>query len=571
MRALRVVVTARSPLRLRAERTLAVEPLGLPGGRSSLATIAASPAVELFVSRARAVDPGFELTEENAAAVAGVVRRVDGLPLAVELAAARVRLLSPTAILTRLERRLPLLSGGLADLPERQRTLRDTIDWSYQLLDRAERRMLEQLSVFAAGFDLEAIEAIVAEDGADGATGGALETLTSLVDRSLVERIPSIDGAFRLLGTIREFAADELEGSGDAASTRERHARYWLAFATIQSAALDTAGEEQAIVHLEDAADEFRAALRWTLSTAPSADPDHLALRLASALGRFWYLHGRVHEGAEWLDAALEADRDAPAELRATALHWSGVMADERRESGRAIERFEAALRLLRDVDDRSAIARELNSLGVAHRNAGDLARAEPLLEESLAMWRLLGDRGGVATVLTNLGILALDRDRVGEARTILEEAVELDRELGSVGGVAYSSSALAAALLRGGRRGEALPLIGSALEVYARLGDADGVAECLERLAEADQASDPAHAARLLLAAREIRDRERLATRPIDQGRAEAIYAAVAAALTSEELALAGAQARAMDIDAAVAYATANVSAGGFRTSGPS
>ncbi len=563
-RALRVVVTARSPLRLRAERTLPVEPLGLPGGRSSLAAIAASPAVDLFVSRARAVVPSFELTGDNAAAVAGIVRRVDGLPLAVELAAARVRLLSPTAILARLERRLPLLSGGLADLPERQRALRDTIDWSYQLLDRAERRMLQQLSVFAGGFDLEAIGAVVGEDGAAEAVGGELETLSSLVDRSLVERVQAIDGTFRLLGTIREFAADELEKSGEAASTRERHARYWLVVATRQSEALDGAGEALAMTRLEDAADEFRAALRWTLSTAPGADPDHLALRLASALGRFWYLHGRVHEGAEWLDAALEADPDAPAELRATALHWSGVMADERRESGRATERFEAALRLLREVDDRSAIARELNSLGVVHRNAGDLDRAEPLLKESLDMRRRLGDRGGVATVLTNLGIVALDRDRVDDARAILEEAVELDRELGSVGGVAYSSSALATALLRGGRRAEALELVRSALDVYARLGDADGVAECLERLGEADQDSDPARAAMLLFAAREIRDRERLGTRPVDQGRADAIFAAVAAALTPDELAQAAAQAQAIDIDAAVAYATAGLDAQG-------
>jgi tetratricopeptide (TPR) repeat protein len=233
-------------------------------------------------------------------------------------------------------------------------------------------------------------------------------------------------------------------------------------------------------------------------------------------------------------------------------------MFDEQRADARAIERLEEALAIEREIGDERAIARELNSLGVVHRNIGDHERAEPLLVESLLRRRRLGDAAGVATVLTNLGILAVDRGEFGQAIELLGEAVGIDRASGAMGGVAYSSSALGTALLRAGRREEALGLLRSALAVFHELDDADGVAESLERLGEAAAPDEPARAARLLLAARSVRERERLALRGIDEARASELFASVSEGLTADELDIARAEAGAMDIDAAVSYALA-------------
>ena len=550
----RLLVTGRAPLHLRAEHELSLQPLGLPPPGAGLASAAGSPAIELFVRRARAVNPGFGLTEANVTAVSEIVRRLDGLPLAVELAAAATRLLSPAAILTRLERSLPLPGGAAVDAPVRQRTMRDTIEWSARLLDPTERAMLGRLSVFAGDMDLDGVTAVAMDDGGAD-TGDGLEVLGRLVDRSLVHRVDADDDRYRLLGPIREFAAAELAAAGDADTIRSRHATYWLTVAVRETARLDGADELPALAALERARDEFRSALEWAIGVDRT---DHLALRIANALGRAWYLRGRVHEGASWLERALAADPDAPREIRAQALHWLGVMFDEQRDDTRAIERLEEALAIEREIGDERAIARELNSLGAVHRNIGDHDPAEALLTESLMRRRRMGDVAGIATVLTNLGILAIDRGRPEEAIGMLEEALEIDRASGATGGVAYSSSALGAALLRDGRRDEALRLLASGLGAFHELDDADGIAEGLERLAEAGLPDDPARAARLLLSARSIRERERLGLRSIDQAHVDALFASVAAALTDDELAAARADAGAMDADAAVAYALA-------------
>ena len=366
---------------------------------------------------------------------------------------------------------------------------------------------------------------------------------------------------FRLLGIIREFAADQFESDPDAARVRERHARNVLAIAERSAAALDGPGEVAALQRLDRAADDVRVALDWALAGGAAGSPDtndHLGLRLTTALGRAWYLQGRSREGAEQIDRALAADPDAPPALRANALHLSGVLHEERRESALATERFEASLALLRSIDDRLLIARELNSLGVAARNAGEIDRSADLLEESLAMRRSLGDGPGIATTLTNLGVVAIDRGRYDEARTHLEEALELDRASGASGVVAYSSSLLGTVHLRTGRRDEGIALLRSALATFAELGDPDGVAECLERLGEATLDVDPGHAARLSYAAAAIRRREDVPLRPPDEAEAMRQMLAIEAALDAPALANARADAAAMDVEAATAYALA-------------
>lgn len=545
----RLLVTARSALHLRAERELTLEPLPVPAAGGGLDAARASAAVDVFVRRARSVNPSFELSDANVGAVIAIVRRLDGLPLAIELAAAAIRILSPSGILTRLERSLPLPGGMTVDAPERQRTMHDTIAWSYALLEPDERRMLGRLSVFAGAFDLDDVMALSPES--DG-----IETLGRLVDRNLLHRVGSgDDDRFRLLNVIREFASGELEMTGEAEAIRARHAGHILEVARRLSTRLHGSDQLAALASLDAIGDETRAALEWAIGTG--GDP-RLGLGLACVLGRAWYLHGRVREASAWLEAALIADPDAPPDLRATALHWLGVMLDEQRDGAGATARFTEALAIERELGDERAIARELNSLGAVQRNIGEHETARALLTESLMRQRRLGDRIGIATTLTNLGILAIDRDLLDEAIGYLEEGLALDRLGGSSSGVAYSAAALGTAFLRAGRRDEADALLRSALSAFHELDDPDGVAESLERIAEAQRESAPDRAFRLLLAARELRARERVDLRAIDADRAAELFVAVAAALSPDESAAARADAVAMDADAAVAFALA-------------
>jgi len=554
----RLLVTARTPLHIRAEQELSIQPLPIPAPRSDLESALRSPSVELFVRRAQAVKPSFQLTGSNVDAVCAIVRRVDGLPLAVELAAAGTRLLSPSAILARLEQSMPLPGGAPVDAPERQRTLSDTIAWSYELLQSPEQALLQKVSVFAGEFDLRAVSAVATDDERlELVASGLLDTFAKLIDCSLVQRIESdVEDRFRLLGPIREFAAAELAATGQSTLVRSRHASYMLEVAAREAQLLDTPREMEALSALDRASDEFRAALGWAIE---SDHVDHIGLRLAAALGRLWYLRGRVHESASWLVRALAADSEAPAEIRADALHWLGVMFDEQRQDVNAMERLDEALAIQREIGDERAIARELNSLGVVRRNIGDLDAAESLLTESIKRRRALDDMAGVATVLTNLGILAIDRRDFDLAIERLEEALEIDRRLGARGGSAYSSAALGTALLRVGRREEALILLRSALAVFHELDDADGIAESLERLGEAALRDNPARAARLLLAGQSIRERERVDLRRIDEEAVSQLLRDIAEALKPDQLDTARADSAAMDIDAAVAFALAD------------
>ncbi len=512
--------------------------------------------MELFVRRAQAVKPSFELTASNVDAVCAIVRRIDGLALAVELAAAATRLLSPSAILSRLEQSMPLPGGAPVDAPERQRTLADTIAWTYELLDDPEQAFLQRLSIFAGDFDLRAVSAVATDVGRGEARD--LDILSTLIDRSLVFRVDSDDqDRYRLLSPIRDFAAQALSTSGVSDHVRNWHVSYMLDVAVREAQLLDTPREIEALSALDRASDDFRAALGWAIA---AEHVEHLALRLAAVLGRPWYLRGRVRDSATWLAQSLMADPEAPPQMRAEALHWLGVMLDEQRDEGNATDRLEEALAIQRDIGDERGIARELNSLGVVRRNIGDLDTAEVLMTESLNRRRARSDLAGVATVLTNLGILAIDRRDFGLAIERLEEALMIDKNLGARGGSAYSSSALGTALLKVGRTDEARRLLRTALSVFHELEDADGVAESLERLGEVEVDHDPERAARLILGAQCIREREGINLRQIDESAISQLLDFVVEALTTDQLDSARADSAAMDINAAVAFALADL-----------
>jgi predicted ATPase len=379
---LKVLATSREPLRIRSEKVVAVAPLALPeaGAPDDPGALASVPAVALFVACARDARPGFELTEANAAAVAEICRRLDGLPLALQLAAARLTVLSPAALLARLERRLPLLTRGPRDLPERQQTLRAAIAWSYDLLGAAEQRMFRQLAVFAGGFTLEAAEALT-EGGPDDID--PLEAVSSLIGQSLVfvQPLEETTPRYRMLETIREFGLERLEASGEAGQTRRRHAELCRDLAERAEPMLLTAGRRTWTTKLEQALDNIRAALAWSLSADGVLA---VGVALAGALGWFWLISGRLQEAESW---------------------YTEVLA--RREQ----------------ADDSLAWAKVLHGSALQLWGLGDLAQAAALEEPAVEMFRSAGEGRWLSYSLALLARLRTGQERLDEARALLEEA----------------------------------------------------------------------------------------------------------------------------------------------------
>ena len=541
-------MTSRAPLHISGEREFPVEPLAIPADARTAEAIGGSPAVALFVQRAHSVRPDFALTDENAEAVAQICRRLDGLPLAIELAASKVKLLSPEQILQRLGSRLTLLKGGARDLPARQQTLRDTIGWSYELLDQPTARTFRALGTFAGAASLESIEAVAGED--------VFDALTLLVDHSLVRQN---EGArFGMLETIREFAVDRLEASGEAESTRRRQAEVMLRIAEDADARMRGPDDARSRALFEAELDNMRAALGWTL--AQGADPP-LGARLAVRLGQFWYTHAYAVEGSEWLEAAYAKRADLPLDLRALLVWRLGVLLDTRAEVARAAELFEEDVALYRELGDQSGTASALNSLGSAVRNAGDVERARPLFEEALAIRREMGDEPGQATALYNLGCLALDEGDRARGRAMLEEGLALDAKAGDEWGVAADVHALGVAALDAGELDEARGLFVRALEAFRDVGDADRVAEVLGSMAGlAGATGDPVRSARLAGTAEATWGGLGIPLAPHDRARFERYQEKAHAALGVDAFEQARREGRSMTVDQAITFALAEL-----------
>jgi predicted ATPase/DNA-binding CsgD family transcriptional regulator len=378
---LHVLATSREALGLTAERELPIDPLAVPDldDASSPVRLARAPSVALFVARARAVRPRFSLSRANGRVVADICRRLDGLPLAIELAAARVKVLSAESILTRLSQRLSLLATGAADRPGRHQALRAAIAWSEDLLEPHERMVFRRLAVFSGGFTLAAAETVAASDGG----GDALTAITGLVNKSLVRQEPARSGEsrFGMLETIREYAWERLTAAGEAAATRDRHLAYLVDLAERAAALFNSRHAPEWFRTMEEEYENFRAALGWASERRhPDAD-----LRLASAICRFWYFRGNVGEGYKWVDAALARTRDTSPALRARLLHGAAAM--NKWDETRALALDHESLALARSVGDRETIARCLLNLGVGQLDK-DPQRAGTLLAESLGTSR---------------------------------------------------------------------------------------------------------------------------------------------------------------------------------------
>ncbi len=592
---LAILATSREPLHIRSEQEYPVSPLALPdAGRSSLVDLAQVPAVALFVARASASNPRFALTEENAAAVAEICRRLDGLPLAIELAAARITHLSPSTLLDRLDLpgagRLPLLTGGPRDLPSRQQTMRNTIAWSHDLLDDAEQVLFQFLSVFPSGFPLEGAEWVSGESRGVGEAQGrdvesargmdfsldsrssiapslssdtqpstppTLDLLASLVAKSLVvyEGDQGGDPRYRMLETIREFGQERLSASGREATARQRHAAWSLMLAERVGPMVRGPDAAVWLELLERDHASLRVALGWLVERR---DGDLLA-RMAGALSQFWQEHAHYSEGRRWLQAALELGRAAPAKDRLRVMTGAGTLAWYQGEEEYSRQMHEQALVLAREIGDRAAEAFALGSLGAYASELGDFEQANAKFEASLAIAREVGDPGPVVLALHNLAHQEWGRGQVALAMSRLEEALEVAREhrmgwilpsiLVGLGTITTDLGDLASAI-RYFRESIALA------QVRGNLGDViDGIGGLARLAAGTDQSAE---AVRLFGAADAMREGLAMPLSPNEQVYIESIMNGLRAALGDKAFSGAWSEGQSLSQEAALDEALA-------------
>ena len=494
---LKVLATSRVVLGLYGEQQYAVPPLAVPDPKRlpSAERAGQYEAVRLFVERARAVKSGFRVTNENAPAVAGICVRLDGLPLAIELAAARTKILPPEAMLKRLQRRLELLSGGARDLPARQRTLRGAIEWSHDLLDEGERMLFARLAVFSGGRTLEAIETVC--DATGDLPVDTFDGVCSLVDKSLLRQEEGAGGEprFVMLETTHEFAREKLEASGKSEEINRLHVDYFTSLAEKAEPELKGPRQLEWLDRLEAEHDNFRVALSWSLE---SGETD-LALRLAGALWWFWFVRGHITEGRRWLEAS-SADGAGPAAYVAKALNGAGRFAVEQGEVQKATATLEEAVRLLRGTVDEEGLADALNNLGAAAVYGNDLDRAEMLLEESLALFRESGNQWGIAEVLNNFGVVAVVRNEMARCKGLYEESLAVRRQAGDQRGIVMSLHNLAESALGRGDLQSARMMNEESLALGRELSDQQQIALALQGLGTVEVLlGDPDRAAVLL------------------------------------------------------------------------
>jgi predicted ATPase len=538
----KIMSTSREPLRVRAERVYPVEPLRVAPDGAQPGALVDSPAVQLFLQRTRAAGATLEVNDETVRTVGEICRRVDGLPLAIELAAAWTPLLPPATLLTRLEHRLQLLAGGWQDLPPRQKTMRDTVVWSYDLLSDSEQGLFRRLSVFVGGCSLEAAEAVCSPD-----SGAFLPSLQSLVSKSLLvmQDLGTEGSRLRMLETVREYALELVDATGESEMLRGLHARYYLSW--IENAAPRLSGPEQ-IVWVDRVArehDNLRNALRW----ACERDDTEIGFRLAAALWRFWWTRGHLTEGRAWLDQVLRlpgAERQVAPSLRISilgaaarlaieqsdfeegaeladrclelaeeqkeprdmvlAFDLQGLVARRRDRYSEAVSWYERALTLARELGDEPAVASALNGLGVTMGFMGDWEGSALLAQQALAAYRRLGNIRGIADAVQGLSMRAGTRGAYEEMRAYGEEALTLNRALGQTGQVAEILFTLGTATGQQGDFDRASALLEESLAIRQERGDELGGAQSMAGLAGvAIGTGDLTGARALLTEAREI------------------------------------------------------------------
>jgi predicted ATPase/class 3 adenylate cyclase len=598
---LRVLVTSRAVLHVYGAQEFPVPPLALPpvGNRQQAPGNREAPervsppstqhpppitqyaAVALFIQRAQAVKPDFAVTNANAPAVAEICYRLDGLPLAIELAAARIRILSPQALLARLEHRLTLLTGGARDLPARQQTLRDAIAWSYDLLSLAEQILFRRLAVFVGGCTLEAAEAVCADLSPDpsptrggqpnstaveqaplfprmeGGPGGSgldmLEGVASLVEKSLLRHEePAGEPRYVMLETIREFGLERLAQAEELAALRRRHAAYCVTLAEQGEPKLYGPEQIAWLDRLETEHDNLRAAMAWGL-TADAETGGETALRLSGALAWFWYMRSHSVEGLRWLTRALAAAPGRSA-ARMKALHGTAWLAHMQHDAVTMRARCEESLAIARELDDRWTVAWVLHLLGRDAYFAGDPATARALGQESLAVAEAVGDRWLIAQVLHLLGLAAHIAAEYATARAYYEQSLALRRALGDLEGIARSTHFLGLVAYRESDFAAARALYRNALTVHRELNHPQGLLILLgEFTALAAALQQPARAARLAGASAMVSASSQVVAIPLAEAVLQEGVEQARRALGEAAFAAAWAEGRALSLEEAI------------------
>src|ERR671910_1782991 len=595
---MKVLATSRAPLGLYGEHEFPVPPLTLPDLKRPppLESLTQYEAVGLFVERAMAVKPDFKVTNESAPAVAEICVRLDGLPLAIELAAARIKMLPPKAMLQRLGSRLKLLTGGARDLPKRQRTLRATIEWSHALLEEGEQLLFARLAVFSGGRTLEAIEAVC--DAQGDLPVDAFEGVSSLVDKSLIrqEEGPGGEPRFVMLETVHEFAREKLGQSAEAEEINRAHAQYFLTLAEEAYPKLKGANQLEWLERLEAEHDNMRAALTW----ASEHKGAELVLRLGGALSWFWSVRGYQSEGRRWLEEALAIEGRVSPEVRAMALAGTGALALEqgdldrakeaceeglelleheevreaseaklgllaclgfvaleREEHGQAKQLYEESLALSREMKDIWWLASSLSNLALVIHSQGDYERATELYEESMDLFREQGDKQSLAFCLNNLARVGYSQGDLGRATQLTEEGVAVSRELGARGDVALGLCNLGWIALLQDDLGRAAEIFRESLSLSWDSGMNPIVQSVLEGFAcVAGARGDAERAARLWGAAQTLHETKGIPRDDDFLAEADARISAVRSGMGEETWEEAWRKGRAMTLEEAVSYA---------------
>ena len=549
---LSVIVTSRASLRLHQEHVVEVTPLALPDARqvATVDDIGRYGALELFVDRARMAKSQFAVTPENVADICEICRRLDGLPLAIELAAVRMRVLSLRDLAMLLQQRLPLLAGGLTDLPLRHQALRTTIAWSYQLLSAEDQRVFRRLSVFAGGWTLDAA-AVVA--GVPDAPLAMLSSVETLVNSSLVRRIhdPSGTSRFDMLETIREYGLEQLELHGEAEETQEAHGRWFLALVTKHSSEL-TGMNVDSTRRIEVEYDNVRAAFQWSLDRRNAV----MALSLCSALHEFWTLRGHFSEGRAWLNAALALEGDAPLAVRAAALNTASGLACHQADLDHATRLAQESLALARSCDDQYGMANALHSLGLCAQLQEEYEQARRVYEECIALQRCINHKR-ITWTLGNLAQVVFQLGGVERAVKLFDECIALDRASGNLVHHGLHLTDLGLILLVNGDNARARARFIDALRIHREIGHVRMIPITIEGLAAlAVRNKEPERAARMYGAAEALREDIALPLDDPDEWQYARHVEHARAQLDDQVFVSAWAAGREMGINAAVEYA---------------
>lgn len=566
---LKILITSRVLLRLSAEHEFVVPPLALPSGNlfgnsphtltgknnlsagidnsALLNELAAYEAIQLFIVRARNTKPKFALTDENANDVAEICARLDGLPLAIELAAARIKLMSPKAILNRLESQLKLLTGGARDLPARQRTMRGTVEWSYDLLEEDEKVLFRRLSVFAGGFTLDAAEAVVSSQWSvvnkqankhEGSmttrqtaeikdsqptnnyrslTTDVIDLITSLIDKSLLvsKEQTNGDARFRMLEVVREFALESLEASGEWETMRHRHAAYFLALGEEAEPHLQAAQSSEWLNRVEEEHDNLRIALRWSIN-----NETRLGQRLVGAIWRFWWLHGHIREGCEYLSAFLSQEDNAPNKKTRTKMLLGAGYLNRLRGNFESARSFaEEGLALAQTTGDKKGAAFSLYQIGLLALDEENFIQAGRFFEEGLLFAEDSGDKQILGLLYNGLGEFSRSGENYEQAADFYRQALAINREIGDLARQATNLINLGATALAQKDLPAACSFYRNGLQISSKMADMPATLYCLEGIAGAFWAvREPERAALLFGAAEATRAANNLSIEPSDR-----------------------------------------------------